>query len=84
MVDYLYDGSYDGVVVTNNIITGQKLFNVGIAVGANTWSFGSTSGFLSGPATISDNTFNGNIPFAIAINGWQNGLTVRGSHLPYI
>lgn len=40
MVDWLYDGSYANVVVTNNIITGNKLFNVGIAIGAYVWGFG--------------------------------------------
>lgn len=76
MVDYLYGGSYDGVLVTGNTITGEKLFNAGIAIGAYAWSFNDDAP-LSGPATITDNTFSGNIPFAIAINGWTGGLTVR-------
>jgi hypothetical protein len=75
MVDFLYDGSYANVLVTNNTITGQKLFNAGIAVGAYAWSFNDDT-FLTGPATITDNTFTGNIPFAIAVNSWTNGLTV--------
>ncbi|CAL5871231.1 uncharacterized protein PFLUO_LOCUS5479 [Penicillium psychrofluorescens] len=78
MVDYLYDGSYDGVVVTGNTITGKKMFNVGIAIGAYAWSFNDDA-LLQGPATISDNTLNGNLPFAIAINGWTGGLTISGN-----
>lgn len=80
MVDYLYDGSYANVVVTNNTITGQKLFNAGIAIGAYAWSFNDDT-FLQGPATITNNVFSGNIPFAIGVNGWTGGLTVR-SYLP--
>lgn len=76
MVDYLYDGSYANVVVTNNTITGQKLFNVGIAIGAFAWSFNDDA-FLQGPATVTNNVFSGNIPFAIGVNGWTGGLTVR-------
>lgn len=75
MVDNEYSGSYDGVVVSNNHITGQKLFNIGIAIGAYIWSFNDPN-LLSGPVEITGNTFSGNIPFAIAINGWSNGITV--------
>lgn len=75
MVDYLYGGIYDGIVVTGNTITGKKMFNVGIAIGAYAWSF-NYNALLQGPATISENTFSGNLPFAIAINGWTGGLTV--------
>ncbi|KAH8689155.1 hypothetical protein BGW36DRAFT_466700 [Talaromyces proteolyticus] len=78
MVDYLYDGSYAGVVVTNNTITGDKLFNAGIAIGAYAWSFNDDT-FLQGPATITDNVFSGNITFPIAVNGWTGGLTVTGN-----
>ncbi|KAF3396760.1 hypothetical protein DPV78_008258 [Talaromyces pinophilus] len=78
MVDYLYDGSYANVVVTNNTITGQKLFNAGIAIGAFAWSFNDDS-FLQGPATVTNNVFSGNIPFAIGVNGWTGGLTVTGN-----
>lgn len=74
----LYGGSYANVEVRDNTITGDKLFNVGISIGAHVWSFGSTAGFENaGPVTVTGNTFAGNIPFAIAVNGWRNGLTVR-------
>lgn len=76
MVDNLYNGSYAGVVVSNNRITGQKLFNLGIGVGANVWSFNGPSP-LKGPASITGNIFTGNIAFPIAINGWSGGITVR-------
>lgn len=80
MVDNEYSGSYSGVVVTNNRITGQKLFNLGIGMGAYVWSFNDPN-VLTGPVQITGNTFSGNIPFPIAINGWAGGLTV--SH-PYL
>lgn len=83
MVDYLYDGSYANVVVTNNTITGKKLFNAGIAIGAFAWSFNDDA-FLQGPATVTNNVFSGNIPFAIGVNGWTGGLTVRYYHAPNI
>lgn len=76
MVDWLYDGSYDNVVVTNNTITGDKLFNIGIAIGAYVWGFADGTNPLQGPATVTNNVFSGNITFPIAINGWTNGLTV--------
>ncbi|KAH7063092.1 hypothetical protein B0J12DRAFT_707098 [Macrophomina phaseolina] len=76
----LYGGSYANVEVRDNVITGKKLFNVGISIGAHVWSFGSTEGFENaGPVTVTGNKFSGNIPFAIAINGWRNGLTVSGN-----
>jgi hypothetical protein len=37
MVDDLYSGSFANVLVTNNTITGEKLFNAGIAIGAFAW-----------------------------------------------
>ncbi|KAH0525750.1 hypothetical protein TsFJ059_009169 [Trichoderma semiorbis] len=76
MVDGEYDGSYAGVSVTNNNIQGQKLFNLGIGIGANVWSFGDPPPPLKGPATVSGNTISGHVSFPIAINGWSNGLTV--------
>jgi hypothetical protein len=76
MVDNLYGGSYANVLVTDNVITGQKLFSVGISIGAYVWSFNDPF-FLTGPATITNNKFAGNITFPIAINGWSGGLTVR-------
>ncbi|QKX53895.1 uncharacterized protein TRUGW13939_00975 [Talaromyces rugulosus] len=79
MVDWLYDGSYANVVVTNNTITGDKLFNVGIAIGAYVWGFSDGTNPLQGPATVTDNVFSGNITFPIAINGWTNGLTATGN-----
>lgn len=75
MVDDEYSGSYSGVKVTNNVITGEKLFNLGIGIGAYVWSFDDPN-LLHGPATISGNTIKGNVAFAIAVNGWDNGLTV--------
>ncbi|RFU35451.1 hypothetical protein B7463_g849, partial [Scytalidium lignicola] len=78
MVDGEYSGSYSGVKVTNNVITGTKLFNLGIGIGANVWSFNDPY-LLSGPATITGNTIKGSVAFPIAINGWQDGLTVTGN-----
>ncbi|OJD30663.1 right-handed beta helix region protein [Diplodia corticola] len=76
----LYGGSYANVEVRDNTITGDKLFNVGISIGAHVWSFGATAGFEnSGPVTVTGNAFAGNIPFAIAINGWKDGLTVTNN-----
>lgn len=75
MVDPEYGGSYAGVSVTNNVIQGDKLFNLGIGIGANAWSFNDPS-LLKGPATISGNTISGHVSFPIAINGWTNGITV--------
>lgn len=78
MVDEQYHGSYANVVVSNNKIIGQKLFNLGIGIGSSIWSDYNPSP-LHGPATIKDNVFSGNIVFAIAINGWDNGITVAGN-----
>ncbi|UKZ78827.1 hypothetical protein TrVFT333_006572 [Trichoderma virens FT-333] len=79
MVDGEYDGSYAGVSVTNNNIQGNKLFNLGIGIGANVWSFGDPPPPLKGPATVTGNTISGHVSFPIAINGWSNGLTVTGN-----
>ena len=81
LVDYIseYGGSFAGVQISNNVITGQKLFNAGIAIGGCAWSFGQCNPTLSGPVTITDNTFSGHIGFSIGINGWTDGLTVRTS-----
>ncbi|KAL7957264.1 hypothetical protein V8C34DRAFT_286448 [Trichoderma compactum] len=79
MVDGQYNGSYAGVSVTNNNIQGQKLFNLGIGIGANVWSFGDPPPALKGPATVTGNTISGQVSFPIAINGWSNGLTVTGN-----
>ncbi len=76
MVDGQYQGSYSGVKVTNNKIQGQKIFNLGIGIGANVWSFNDPYA-LRGPATITGNTLSGNIVFPIAVNGWADGITVR-------
>lgn len=78
MVDDLstYNGSFSGVVVSNNVITGQKLFAAGIAMGSCVWGGSCDGAPLSGPATITDNTFAGNITFPMAINRWTGGLTV--------
>lgn len=77
MVDHLntYNGSYTDVIVSDNVITGQKLFSVGIGIGSCVWG-ACGPGFLNGPSTIMNNTFRGNITFPIPINGWTNGLTV--------
>ncbi|KAL1965493.1 hypothetical protein VTN77DRAFT_5749 [Rasamsonia byssochlamydoides] len=83
MVDNLYGGSYANVLVTDNVITGQKLFSVGISIGAYVWSFNDPF-FLSGPATITNNKFAGNITFPIAINGWTGGLTVTGNDVSQV
>ncbi|KAL6859464.1 hypothetical protein J3F83DRAFT_749011 [Trichoderma novae-zelandiae] len=78
MVDAEYGGSYAGVSVTNNNIQGQKLFNLGIGIGANAWSFNDPSP-LKGPATVTGNTITGHVSFPIAINGWTNGITITGN-----
>ncbi|KAL1983266.1 hypothetical protein VTN96DRAFT_288 [Rasamsonia emersonii] len=83
MVDNLYGGSYANVLVTDNVITGQKLFSVGVSIGAYVWSFNDPF-FLSGPATITNNRFAGNITFPIAINGWTGGLTVTGNDVSQV
>jgi len=78
MVDGEYDGSYAGVQVTNNQITGQKLFNLGIGIGAYVWSFNDDY-LLSGPAAVTGNTISGNVTFPIALNGWTDGITINGN-----
>ncbi|KAL7920719.1 hypothetical protein ACQKWADRAFT_153533 [Trichoderma austrokoningii] len=78
LVDDEYNGSYAGVTVTNNNIEGDLLFNIGIGVGANVWSFNDPSA-LSGPVTITGNTISGHVSFPIAVNGWTNGITVTGN-----
>lgn len=83
MVDAEYDGSYSGVTVSNNKITGQKMFNLGIGIGANVWSFNDPYP-LQGPASITGNTISGNVSFPIALNGWTDGITVRSGALSLI
>jgi hypothetical protein len=80
MVDDEYSGSYSGVTVSNNKIVGQKMFNLGIGIGANVWSFNDPN-LLQGPVTITGNTISGSVSFPIAINGWANGITVCGDAL---
>jgi hypothetical protein len=80
MVDGEYGGSYSGVTVSNNKIVGQKMFNLGIGIGANVWSFNDPYA-LQGPASITGNTISGNVSFPIALNGWTNGITVCGDDL---
>jgi hypothetical protein len=75
MVDGEYSGSYSGVTVSNNKIVGQKMFNLGIGIGANVWSFNDPYA-LQGPASITGNTISGNVSFPIALNGWTNSITV--------
>ncbi|KAI5455616.1 hypothetical protein BGZ63DRAFT_368653 [Mariannaea sp. PMI_226] len=78
MVDTSYNGNYSNVVVSDNHITGELLFSVGIALGRCVW--GSCASYPNhGPATIKNNIFSGNITFPIAINGWDGGLTVSGN-----
>lgn len=80
LVDFSYGGNYSGVVVKNNTIVGSKMFNIGIAIGSSVWGVESGSQYyLQGPVQILGNTFSGNIVTAIAINGWQKGLTVTGN-----
>lgn len=80
MVDGQYSGSYAGVTVSNNKIVGQKMFNLGIGIGSNVWSFNNRY-MLQGPVSITGNTISGSVSFPIAINGWTNGITVRGDAL---
>lgn len=77
MVDPSYNGNYSGVVVSGNTIkgVGTGFFNLGIGIGSKVWS-NPHDGTYSGPATIEDNTFIGNIGFSIVVNGWSGGLTV--------
>jgi hypothetical protein len=70
-----YNGSFAGVFVANNVIIGQRLFFVGVAIGSCVWLACDLSS-LKGPSTITNNSFIGNITFPIAINGWIDGLTV--------
>lgn len=82
LVDNLpvYNGSFANVEVSSNIIQGQRLFGVGIAVGSCVWvdcDASSTRAKLSGPVTISNNVFSGSIAFPIPISGWTGGITVR-------
>ncbi|OBT38862.1 hypothetical protein VE00_10869 [Pseudogymnoascus sp. WSF 3629] len=78
MVDGEYSGSYAGVTVSNNKIVGQKMFNLGIGIGSNVWSFNDPY-MLQGPVSITGNTISGSVSFPIAINGWTNGITVSGN-----
>lgn len=75
MVDGQYNGSYAGVTVSNNKIVGKKMFNLGIGIGANIWSFNDPYA-LRGPVSIIGNKFSGSIAFPMAINGWADGITV--------
>jgi hypothetical protein len=78
MVDNLntYNGSFANVMVADNVIIGDLIFSVGIAVGSNVWG-GSSSIPLEGPATIANNTFKGNVTFSIPLSGWAGGITVK-------
>ncbi|KAJ4165223.1 hypothetical protein LMH87_006864 [Akanthomyces muscarius] len=78
MVDGQYQGSYAGVKVTNNKIQGNKIFNLGIGIGANVWSFNDPYA-LHGPAEITGNSISGHVVFPIAVNGWTGGITVTGN-----
>ena len=80
MVDASYSGSYAGVTVSNNNIVGQKMFNLGIGIGANVWSFNDPY-MLQGPVSITGNTISGSVSFPIAVNGWTDGIMVRGDDL---
>lgn len=77
MVDPTYAGNYSGVVVSGNTIkgVGTGFFNLGVGIGNNVWSNPNDLTYF-GPATITDNTFIGNIGFSVVVNGWSEGLTV--------
>ena len=68
MVDGKYSSSYTGVTVSNNKIVGQKMFNLGISIRANVWSFNDPY-MLQGPVSITGNTISSSVSFPIAING---------------
>jgi hypothetical protein len=73
MVDALYNGSFSNVKVTDNSITGELLLVAGISMDPGIYAGGCG---LSGPVTMSNNTFSGNISFPVAVNPWrQDGLT---------
>lgn len=74
-----YNGNFAGVVVTQNTITAGKMFNIGIAIGSNVWSDDAGGFKLTGPTSVTNNYFSGNIAFPIALNGWQNGITATGN-----
>lgn len=82
MVDDEYNGNYANVIVSGNTITGvgKGLFNLGIGMGNDVWSFNNPAPYV-GPTTVTNNTFAGNIGFSIVINGWGGGLTVC-THAP--
>ena len=65
--------------VTNNKIVAGKMFNIGVAIGSNVWGDDAGGFKLTGPASVTGNTFSGNITFPIALNGWQSGITVTGN-----
>ncbi len=67
IVDNEYSSSYAGVTVSGNTIKGTKLFNLGIGIGANVWSFNDPNALI-GPATITGNTIIGHVAFPIALN----------------
>ncbi|KOS23221.1 hypothetical protein ESCO_003963 [Escovopsis weberi] len=75
LVDGEYNGSYAGVVVSNNVIKGRLIFNLGIGIGANVWSFNDPFP-LQGCAYVLNNSFSGSVAFPIAVNGWTDGLTI--------
>jgi hypothetical protein len=60
MVDSQYQGSYADVKVTNNKIQGEEIFNHGIGIGTNVWSFNDPYP-LRGPASSTGNTFSGSM-----------------------
>jgi hypothetical protein len=77
MVDPNYNGNYNGVVVSENVITGAgtSFFNLGIGMGGQVWSNPHPLNNF-GPTTVTNNVFRGNIGYSIVINGWEDGLTV--------
>ena len=83
MVDFSYNGNYSGVVVSDNTIkgVGTGFFSLGIGIGHNVWSNPNDDTYF-GPATVTNNTFIGNIGFSIVVDGWSGGLTVSFTPLP--
>ncbi|MCJ1231671.1 hypothetical protein MMC12_008350 [Toensbergia leucococca] len=83
LVDKTYGGYYGNVIVSDNRITGQKFFNLGIAIGQYVWSFDDPY-VLQGPVTITNNSIAGNVAFPIAINGWTDGVTVSDTDISHV
>ncbi|KAL7928398.1 hypothetical protein V8C35DRAFT_333016 [Trichoderma chlorosporum] len=84
LVDNLavYNGSFAGVQVSGNTILSDRLFGAGIAIGSCVWTSCDASTDLvplSGPVTITNNRFSGNITFPIPLSGWTGGISISGN-----